>query len=222
MKSLLFTPENVSATREERKTQTRRLLNPQPPDGYFFNGHLIDVSGGIGERGDVIFGNKENHEESTLLEYIRHGFIAGETRYVKEVHWCFGCWTEKAELKKNGELKRRFIDCTDEKHPCSFVQMTPFENNGLLGWYKRSPLFLPEKHARTFVRIESVKVERLRDISVEDSLAEGISHNPMNYPPYEFALLWNSINEKRGHGWDKNEWVVAVEYKMIGREKAYE
>jgi hypothetical protein len=119
--------------------------------------------------------------------------------------------------------------------------MTPFENDGLRGWYKRSPLFLPEKHARTFVHIESVRVERLQDISEDDAVAEGII--PVNqcgilrccgYKDYtedkggfmmakkSFETLWNSINEKRGHGWDKNEWVVAVEYKMIGREEAYE
>ncbi len=28
-----------------------------------------------------------------------------------------------------------------------------------------------------------------------------------------FHGLWNSINEKRGHGWDKNDWVWVVEFE---------
>ena len=28
-----------------------------------------------------------------------------------------------------------------------------------------------------------------------------------------FATLWNSINEKRGFGWDANPWVVAVTFE---------
>jgi hypothetical protein len=30
-----------------------------------------------------------------------------------------------------------------------------------------------------------------------------------------FVLLWNSINKKRGFGWDVNPWVWVVEFKVI-------
>jgi len=29
-----------------------------------------------------------------------------------------------------------------------------------------------------------------------------------------FATLWNSINAKRGFGWDANPWIVAVTFKV--------
>ena len=30
-----------------------------------------------------------------------------------------------------------------------------------------------------------------------------------------FRNLWDSINKKRGYGWDKNPWVWVVEFKRI-------
>lgn len=33
----------------------------------------------------------------------------------------------------------------------------------------------------------------------------------------EFRLLWDSINAKRGHGWDVNPWVWAINFEVIQR-----
>lgn len=30
----------------------------------------------------------------------------------------------------------------------------------------------------------------------------------------EFSILWDSINTKRGYGWDTNPWVWVVEFKV--------
>lgn len=35
------------------------------------------------------------------------------------------------------------------------------------------------------------------------------------YPNQAFMSLWDSINAKRGHGWDKNDWVWALTFKRV-------
>jgi hypothetical protein len=74
----------------------------------------------------------------------------------------------------------------------------------------------------------------VQDISEEDAIAEGsyLGKCPCLPPPrvpieaafeqhwchvhgQEFRQLWNSINTKRGFGWDSNPWVWVVEFKVI-------
>lgn len=35
------------------------------------------------------------------------------------------------------------------------------------------------------------------------------------YGPAAFADLWDSINAKRGYGWDGNPWVWVISYKRV-------
>lgn len=34
-------------------------------------------------------------------------------------------------------------------------------------------------------------------------------------PQAAFGNLWDSINAKRGHGWEKNDWVWAISYELV-------
>jgi len=68
----------------------------------------------------------------------------------------------------------------------------------------------------------------LQDISLNDIYAEGCplaKANIFNDPPmgYEikaqatewFADLWDSLNAKRGHSWEANDWVWVRNFKEI-------
>jgi hypothetical protein len=78
---------------------------------------------------------------------------------------------------------------------------------------------------RITLEIVSVRVERVQDISEEDAEAEGINcADPFKVPyrglyiadaPLRYAFLWDSINAKRGFGWDKNPWVWVIEFKRV-------
>jgi hypothetical protein len=88
------------------------------------------------------------------------------------------------------------------------------------GWTDMVPwtpsIFMPRWASRIMLEIISVRVERLQDISEADAFAEGISGGDwLGDPVGEYKKLWNSINEKRGFGWDKNPWVWVIEFKKL-------
>ena len=78
------------------------------------------------------------------------------------------------------------------------------------------------KFSRIQLEITDIRVERVNDISEGDSRAEGVyvditnafSPTPPRCKP-EFKLLWDSINKKRGFGWDVNPYVWVVEFKKL-------
>ena len=79
--------------------------------------------------------------------------------------------------------------------------------------------------------VTAVRVERLKDISEGDCWDEGIEEwlkNDKNLPRWAdggitkytsvrhaFKALWDSINAKRGYGWDANPWVWVVEFEKV-------
>ena len=80
----------------------------------------------------------------------------------------------------------------------------------------RSPIHLPKWACRLFLEITAIRVERVREIGLNDCNAEGTSkttHIDKWNARHHFAQLWNSINAKRGYGWDKNPWVWVIEFK---------
>jgi hypothetical protein len=102
-------------------------------------------------------------------------------------------------------------------------------------------IFMFKKYARIWLECIDVRIERLQDISEADAIAEGImfidhgknqyqSQNPgwnikekaelgpeycLHSAKFGFGNLWNSINEKRGYGWDTNPLVKIIEFKLL-------
>ncbi|CAM5655633.1 hypothetical protein MAUB1S_11397 [Mycolicibacterium aubagnense] len=92
----------------------------------------------------------------------------------------------------------------------------------------RPAMFMPRWASRITLTITEVRVQRLQEISEQDSLAEGIQHPwnatfPFGLEVYEngyalgytavqaYRALWNHINSGRS-GWDCNPWVVAYTF----------
>jgi len=89
----------------------------------------------------------------------------------------------------------------------------------------KSSLHLPMLQCRTILQITSLRVQRLQDINETDAEAEG-GLKASTYEPdpqkqssisYRngYKLLWDEINAKDGHGWDKNDWVWAIGFKKL-------
>lgn len=87
-------------------------------------------------------------------------------------------------------------------------------------------IHMPRWASRITLEIMGVKVERVQKISKEDAKAEGIRPNEVTHQTTTgrvlkssylymrpFRELWDSINAKRGYGWDANPYVWVLTFK---------
>ncbi len=86
-------------------------------------------------------------------------------------------------------------------------------------------IHMPRWMSRIQLKINSVRVERVQDISAADCVAEGAS-NPIGTSRHyghvteQFAIecfvhLWDSINASRGFGWNVNPSVIVLDFERI-------
>lgn len=168
--------------------------------------------------------------------------VPGDRLWVREEHYHFGHW-EPVEGKrtKGGRQKWRFVPDSGGRGPYSILGETLFEQPAAgefrvsrntsdpktPAWHKRLARFMPRKLSRITLEIVSVRVERLKDLSEEDAIAEGVSPVPahgkwVERPREEgghwsarkaLCELWERIN---GDGsWDANPWVWVVEFRKV-------
>ena len=79
----------------------------------------------------------------------------------------------------------------------------------------RPSIYMPRKAARLFLRVKNVRVERLQDITEIEATHEGIIKHLGIHARDDFAKLWDSINGKRGYGWDTNPWIWVIEFERM-------
>ncbi len=95
----------------------------------------------------------------------------------------------------------------------------------------RPPMFMPRWASRITLVNEGERIERVQEITEEDAIAEGIRKNDHGQwlpaypsasgyvdPRKAFWSLWDSINAKRGYGWDKNPRVRVVTFRLVEGE----
>ena len=99
-----------------------------------------------------------------------------------------------------------------------------WKNGSSQNWqWKRSILsamFMPRWASRIQLKIKDIRVERIQDISEDDIFKEGFEIGEVEKHKYTraflwFQSLWDSINEKRGFGWEQNPHVWIIEFKRI-------
>ena len=82
------------------------------------------------------------------------------------------------------------------------------------------------KHQESLItlKIKSVKVERLQDISEEDAIAQRPQYSIIdpfcNATPIDlFKILWNCTHKKPEEKWEANPWVFVYEFEVINFKK---
>lgn len=83
----------------------------------------------------------------------------------------------------------------------------------------RPSIHMPREAARIFLRVKSVRVERLQNIDDDGVAAEGFE---IGAP---FDDLWDGTIKKSDipiYGWNANPWVWVTEFERISREEAVE
>jgi hypothetical protein len=212
-----FTEAMVVALLEGRKTQTRRLLKPQPPRDVatlqgpeLYHPAVTNARTGEQEPGAPIWGVYAE-EWGTKIKYR-----PGDLLYVREP------WASDAMLEAGGT---RYY-ATDDVHELR----------------KRQPaMFMHRWRSRLTLSVTEVRIQRLQDISEADARAEGIVllvndmwhwlrptlmetvaldalyGSPYGYhtPVGAYDALWTEINGSKGpSSWAQNPWVVAVTFAV--------
>lgn len=73
----------------------------------------------------------------------------------------------------------------------------------------RPSIHMPRWACRLMLRLTEVRVERVWGITNADAIAEGTTHR------HHFAALWDSINAKRGYGWETDPWVWVLSFEVL-------
>lgn len=183
---ILFSGAMVRAILGGQKTQTRRIVKQQPPDGW--DRHCWYTA--------PVFGWTNEPEPAATWHKVRCPYgQSGDRLWVREA-WRIGAWDEDEGAFAidycDGPQRKWLTDPTD--HDCLrfsklWIQCTdeliakgiPPGADGLYRWEPgQSPLrwrpsiHMPRWASRITLEITGVRVERLQDISEEDALAEGI------------------------------------------------
>jgi uncharacterized protein YhfF len=77
----------------------------------------------------------------------------------------------------------------------------------------KASIHMPRKASRITLKITDIKVKRLKNISLQDIRAEGITNGNNMFE--EFHKLWDSINAKRGYSWESDPWVWIIEFERV-------
>lgn len=198
---ILFSGPMIRALLEGRKTQTRRVVKPQPSE--LPNGNFAWRQSKHGE-------SFENFPIDALLPYSPYG-IEGDRLWIREA------WAVEPRLESYSPFML-------EHHPVWYAADDLWviwngKREESVPGRTRPSIHMPRWASRITLEIVSVRVERVRAISESDCIAEGTEYavaEGENMPAkVAFEMLWNSINEKRGFGWEKNPWVWVIEFRKL-------
>lgn len=193
---ILFSGPMVRAILEGRKTQTRRIVKPQPDD----NGLWFMRNAPLDWREDI-------HGDWNPWK--------GETPNGDTWNGSVKCWPgDRLWVRETfGKIHYEGVD----EHPTYFYRAdeTDAEADALIKW--RPSIHMPRAASRITLEVVSVRVERLQDIREDDARAEGVGEGPqegwVTGPVVAFADLWDSINGQ--DAWLANPWVWVVEFKRV-------
>lgn len=236
-KPILFSAPMVQAILAGRKTQTRRTLKSGFDHNsiqfsrveYFANPNIQTQA--FFKDGDSLLGTKCPYGSVADLLWVREttAFSAGKLEAYDTLSY------RADDFHK--DIKRAGAHIPWEDDLCT----TGWHDPDLSKEVKWIPsIHMKRVHARIWLQIEEITVERLNTISEEDSIAEGCfkygpfgeyagSEHPaggaMKYRAYSkasraFQCIWDSINgkpkkDKPHFPWSSNPWVWVVKFKVL-------
>ncbi len=212
---LLFKTEMILALLGGTKTQTRRLMKPQPDstwphsDGgepyWHIGGCRLSTSSNplvcpFGKPGDRIWA-KETHQ------LVRPTIVCGGSVSAVEL------WPGRMPKAHPGQDWMMWTAAGSDE------TSLPIRDRLVKKW--RPSIFMPRWASRISLEITEVRAQRLQDITPDEASAEGIA-----YPDHVdvrrvercplvdgYAALWDSINGKGA--WDLNPWVWCLSFKVM-------
>lgn len=233
-KPIVFDAESVRAILKGAKTQTRRVVTPQPVGDDV---RILDAAYDWAESVDGFVG----------------GLTAGDHGYETTSLRCPFGWTDGLLWVKESY---RLPDSLDGKTFAAIGEMALdagytrpwvpvcYEADGRRDNWDRSSWgepgrirnsrFMPRLVSRLTLHLTEVRVERVQDISEEDAIDEGVLMLPPTHeymaakvaaskggtgrpplgemPSEKFRRRWDDLNKARGFPWADSPWVWALTF----------
>lgn len=244
VKPIIFSGPMVKALLAGTKTQTRRLVKPQPeqnsaglwcwppPDEY-------PVLVSCKRYGGFCQADGEGLQYFLTSDARRLPYAPGDLLYVREAFWqtsrypfTMPCGEASPQSMNWGSRRHYAVDGAPENTPNRHYP------NGLKGgaiaapdpdsiWVKRPSIHMPRWASRMTPEVTNVRVQRVQNISEEDARAEGITDggcitcgNPepcgcANPTPSARESFADLWDSLHGEGaWQANPWVAAYTFSV--------
>ncbi|HII0027844.1 TPA: hypothetical protein ACYX6F_001178 [Klebsiella pneumoniae] len=232
-RGMIFNSEMVRAILDGRKTQTRRIMEPQPAN---------DIERCIFPNPEVIgWKSSRRHKHGSTTAHFCHYGKPGDRIWVRET------WGVVSHSFSDDGL---MIDWVPDR-PATAIHEMPFGNGYYSGYaiyaadgdftwgdddgYEdgrscwKPSIHMPRAASRIVLEITDVRVEQLNAISEKDATAEGVPPAGSLLPDYPgtfltpkgdfatakvaFQRLWESIYGEES--WKANGWVWVIEFKRV-------
>lgn len=206
---ILWSAPMVLALLAGRKTQTRRLLKPQPE---FTEPGTKWLHGNVGHSGPGWYAFHEDYPDEGSEHWPAYTDV-GDRLWGRET---FGATDLTLDDKHRPGIHYRATDDWPQRGP----------------WPWRPSIFMPRWASRLLHEVTAVRVERLGEISEADALAEGIEAGQPPDPKFPqwrhrwpggntvyagaraaYFAGWDTINGKGSAA--KNPWVWVVSFKAV-------
>lgn len=199
---IIFSDAMVRAILDGSKTQTRRILKPQP---WQFSE----------DRETWMWRNRFGYEfplteHAACVEmgsqlWVREAWSVWLAADLPCINYRASCGTGK--------------DGLPEIHPITPEQYFRYERKTKKAPMWRSPIHMPRWASRITLTVTNVHVQRVQEISEADAWAEGVQAIGCtrweSEGRHRFAGLWEEIH---GEGaWDANPWVSAITFTAEAR-----
>lgn len=210
---ILFSTSMVQAILEGRKSQTRRIVKPQPVQ-QVMGGGPFEAMKSLGISDDPLGwtwkGTRWMPWPESILNMSPYG-KTGDRLWVRET-WAY-------------------VDFAGEDNGYVYRATDP-DWETTEEWRWRPSIHMPKAAARIWLEVTEVRVERLQEISEEDAIAEGVETMSIDRvkcyrdyggddgedtwigsPTISFETLWQSING--AESWEQNPFVWVIKFKRL-------
>lgn len=242
---ILFSGSMVAAILAGRKTQTRRVVKPQPPTPERFRGASFALSRAVADGVKMYSQNDWERlpKHRTDWDLIGSVGVARDAGFPMRYRCPYGQPGDRLWVRETFQpLWEEVDEPGDWKTGAGFYVSYP-ATDGVVEWHDedkglttrcRPSIHMPRWASRITLEVVSVRVERLQGLSEEDAKAEGVEpfegrgwRNYLGPEPLQaivgharavdsFASLWDSLNgDKPGFAWADSPWVWVVEFKRV-------